>query len=65
MDNKNLVSHIEWAVLLFTILGMHYSINSRIDADNARFDQFMIEWKNESKDFHGRLCQIEERIKDR
>lgn len=74
MENKNWLSHIEWAVMFVMLLGMHYSmnaridvaiesINDRVDSSNTRFDQFMMEWKQESKDFHGRLCAIEERNK--
>ena len=43
------------------IEAMVETVNGRIDTANARFDQFMFEWKAESKDFHGRLCAIEER----
>lgn len=39
------------------------STNSRQDAINTRFDQFLNAWKEEAKDFHGRLCTIEERNK--
>jgi hypothetical protein len=68
MESKAWISHMEWAVMLLTILGLFYSmdakfesVNHRIDSANVRFDQFMFEWKQESKEFHGRLCAIEER----
>ena len=48
------------AGILFT---MCLSNMSRADSANNRFDAFMIAWKEESKDFHGRLCAIEERNK--
>ncbi len=60
MENKNWISHIEWAVMIVTILGLFYSMDAKFEAVNSRFDQFMFEWKAESKDFHGRLCAIEE-----
>ena len=85
-DNKTRWSiHVEWAVVLITLIGGFYMIDSKIDNHsmhldnkimcldnkidqnimhiNNRMDQFMIEWKNEVKDFHGRLCAIEERNK--
>jgi len=76
MKNRNSgwLLHVEFFVILITILGFTYNINSstaasnaRIDqviaSSNAKFDQFMFEWKAEVKDFHGRLCAIEERNK--
>lgn len=69
MDTKNWIPHIEFAVMLITIIGLFFSldlkIDSKIDGLNARFDQFMFEWKNECKDFHGRLCTIEERNREK
>ncbi len=61
MEKNNWLSHLEWVVLLLTILGSFYAIHSSINDCNTRFDQFMIAWHEESKDFHGRLCMIEER----
>ena len=79
--NAGWLLHVEFFVILITILGFTYNMNSmnaatnaRIDqvitTSNAKFDQFMFEWKQESKDFHesmkdfhGRLCAIEERNK--
>lgn len=63
MENKGWLSHVEWVVMFVTLIGGFYSMDARIDATNARFDQFMLSWHEESKDFHGRLCAIEERNK--
>lgn len=63
MENKNWLSHVEWVIIFITLVGGFYSMDARIDAANSRFDQFMIAWHEESKDFHGRLCAIEERNK--
>lgn len=54
-------THIEWLIILMTIVGGFYTIHSSVDAINARFDQFIMVWHEEAKDFHGRLCRIEER----
>jgi hypothetical protein len=39
------------------------AVNSRQDAANSRFDQMHTLIYQEMKDFHGRLCTIEERNK--
>lgn len=61
MENKSWINHLEWAVVLVTLIGGFYAMDARIDAINARFDQFMFAWQQESKDFHGRLVSLEER----
>jgi hypothetical protein len=55
-------THVEFIVMFLTIVGCFYSSEARIDAlsakidnTNARFDQFMFAWHEESKDFHGRM----------
>jgi hypothetical protein len=65
MENKTWLSHIEWIIVFITLIGGFYSLDARIDAINSRFDQFMIAWHEEAKDFHGRLCAIEERNKEK
>lgn len=66
MNLNSAISHIEWLVVFVTLLGFFYSMDSRIDATNTRFDQMMIAWHEESKDFHGRLerndCEFKMRI---
>lgn len=54
--NNNWLSHIEWVVVFVTLIGGFYMIEMRMD-------QFFIAWHQENKDFHGRLCAIEERNK--
>ena len=70
MESKNWASHIESIVIVITLFGGYFMIdskfdamNSRFDSINSRFDQFLIAQHEESKDFHGRLCAIEERNK--
>lgn len=65
MQDKNWISHIEWAILLFTILGMHYAMNSRIDSViheyNSKFYELINEIHDERVDFHAHLSVIEDR----
>jgi hypothetical protein len=61
MSDKNWLSHVEWAVMFVTLIGGFYAMDARIDASNARFDQFLMAWHEESRDFHARLCVNEER----
>lgn len=69
-EKSNWLSHAEWVVMFVTLLAGFYAIESRIDNCNNRIDQFLISWREESqawhqetRDFHGRLCAIEERNK--
>lgn len=55
--------HLEWFITLITVIGGFYMVETRVDCINSRFDQFLIAWHEEAKDFHGRLCAIEERNK--
>ena len=65
MERNNWLIHFELVVMFVTIVGGFYTIDSRIDNCNNRMDQFLIAWHEESKDFHGRLCAIEERNRGR
>ena len=61
--DRNWFSHVESVVIVVTLIGGYFMIDSKFDMINSRFDQFMIAQHEESKDFHGRLCAIEERSK--
>lgn len=68
MEAKNFSTHAEFVVILVTLIGGYVMIDSKIDQQvgridqvNARMDQFIMMWHEEVKDFHGRLCAIEER----
>ena len=63
MEKNNWISHVEWVIMFVTIIGSFFAIYSCINDCNSRFDQFLIAWHDEAKDFHGRLCMIEERNK--
>mgnify|MGYP001615458479 CR=1 FL=1 len=54
MKEHGWVTHMEWLVVFLTIIGGFYMIEMRMD-------QFLMAWHQENKDFHGRLCAIEER----
>ncbi len=57
---ENLKSKIELIAILLALWCGFASLASRIDGVNSRFDQFIVSWHMEAKDFHGRLCKIEE-----
>jgi len=63
MEKTNWLTHIEMLILFLTLLGGFYSIDAKFDAKfdniNARFDTFLMTWHEESKDFHGRLCEMQ------
>jgi len=56
MDKNGWATHIEWLVVFLTLIGGFYMIEMRMDS-------FLMAWHLENKDFHGRLCAIEERNK--
>ena len=71
---KELTSHAEWLITIVTLIGGFYILDSKIGATNERMDNFIFawhaesqawraEWHAECKDFHGRLCAIEEKNK--
>lgn len=51
------MSHLEWVVLIMSLVGGLYTITSRIDATNNRVDQMLIVMHQESKDFHNKFDQ--------
>ncbi len=59
--------HLEWVITLLTIFGGLYMVQANLDSKitciNSRIDQVLMAWHEETKDFHGRLCAIEERNK--
>lgn len=69
MEKSNIITHVEWVVTLATLIGSFYILDAKFDAKvdtiNNRMDTFMIAWHEEVKDFHGRLCAIEERNRSR
>ena len=69
-ETRNLIYHIEWLVLLLTMIGCCSGIMGMIYSSNARVDQVMLLMHNETvafhketKEFHGRLSILEEKIK--
>ncbi len=63
MEKTNWLTHLEMIVIFLTLLGGFYSIDAKFDTKfdniNNRFDQFLMTWHEESKDFHGRLCEMQ------
>lgn len=61
-------NHAEFVVLLITLLGGFYLLDGKIERQGERTDKLyemfcevQKQWAKDSKDFHGRLCVIEER----
>ncbi len=59
---------MDWSQVLAIIGGnagifipIFFWLRSEANADRRDIMNLLIEMKNEMKDFHGRLCQIEER----
>ena len=63
MEKHNWISHVEWIVILVTIIGSFFALHSNINECNSRFDQFMIAWHEESKDFHTKLALQDQEFK--
>lgn len=53
----------QFIILLITLIGSFFWNRSESRADNRRALDIIEAIKNEIKDFHGRLCTIEERRK--
>ena len=58
---------MEWYHVLSIIIGqaaiylpMFFWLRSEANSDRRDFANLMMEMKNEMRDFHGRLCAIEE-----
>ena len=68
--NRNWFVHVEWVVVLVTLLGGFYTLDGKIERQGQRTDRLYEMWLEENqsfhaamKDFHGRLCSIEEKNK--
>ena len=62
-EKPHWMSHLAWLIMFISLISGFYNISSRIDFTNERIDKMLICIHQESKDFHGRLCAIEERNK--
>jgi hypothetical protein len=63
---------MEWSQVLAIILGnagvflpIFFWLRSEANADRRDIVNILLEMKEEMKDFHGRLCAIEERKKEK
>lgn len=62
MENKNWFVHVEWVVVLVTLLGGFYMLDGKIERQGERTDklyEMFIENQKELKELHGRICSIE------
>jgi hypothetical protein len=53
MENKNWFSHVEWAVLLVTLLGGFYMLDGKIERQGQRTDRL-----------YEMFCDIQQQFKD-
>ena len=53
MENKNWFSHVEWAVLLVTLLGGFYMLDGKIERQGQRTDRL-----------YEMFCDIQRQFKD-
>ena len=52
---------IEYILLIVTVIGLFFWSRSESRADNRRIEDLISSIQLEIKDFHGRLCALEER----
>lgn len=61
------MTFIEWLGIVGPVMGLvgwfYHLTDRKIEKMDAEFKAFREMWIQESKDFHGRLCAIEERRK--
>jgi len=61
-SDKGLSSHIEFMVLLVTLIGGFYLLDGKIERQGERTDklyEMFVSIQNEIKDLHGRSCVLE------
>jgi hypothetical protein len=66
MKEGNWFVHVEWVVVLITLLGGFYLLDGKIERQGHRTDrlyEMFIDMQNEIKHFHGRVCVLEEKNK--
>jgi len=64
-DTKNITSHVEFMVLLVTLIGGFYLLDGKIERQGERTDKLydmFVQVQHEIKDLHGRSCIIETKI---
>jgi hypothetical protein len=69
MENKNFTGHVEFVVLLITLIGGFYLLDGKIERQSERQSErtdklyeMFIQVQNEIKDLHARSCVIETKI---
>lgn len=68
MEKTHWFVHIEWVVVLITLLGGFYLLDGKIERQGQRTDRLyemfidlQKEMKEEMKVFHGKICVLEEK----
>jgi len=67
-SDKGLSSHIEFMVLLVTLIGGFYLLDGKIERQGERTDklyEMFVSVQNEIKELHGRSCVLETKLKDK
>ena len=69
MENISWFIHVEWVVLLLTLLGGFYMLDNKIERNTAalsarsdRLYEMFIQVHDEIKDLHGRVCVVEVKV---
>lgn len=62
MEAKGWFVHVEWVVVLITLLGGFYMLDGKIERQGERTDklyEMFVDNLKELKELHGRMCTIE------
>lgn len=66
MENRNWFVHVEWVVVLITLLGGFYLLDGKIERQGQRTDrlyEMFIDVQNEIKSLTVKVCVNEEKLK--
>jgi hypothetical protein len=58
MENKNWFIHVEWVVVLITILGGFYTIDAKIERQSSRVDMVMQECTSRNDRLYEMFIQL-------
>ena len=64
-ESKTFTSHVEFVVLLITLIGGFYLLDGKIERQGERTDklyEMFVQVQHEIKDLHGRCCVTETKI---
>lgn len=66
METKNWFVHVEWVVVLVTLLGGFYLLDGKIERQGQRTDrlyEMFVDVQNEIKNLTVKVCVNEEKLK--